>query len=274
MPDIYAYDNFRSLLADLYGQYCAEHARTTARSFAAAAGFSNPGFYNDVVRGVRKLSRDAVGKIVNVYQFNAKQAEFFRLLVDYGQEKDPALREQAYSRLQARRSRSRFARLQPDKARYYEDISYSLVRSAVDAGHSVNEEGLVAFLKGKLPAQQVRACLRELVEWGLVLRAANGVLSVADKFVEPAPTLGLQVRRLNRQWLKQAEAALDTVEPAQRHISTLLLSVSSATQQKILERIAAFRTELFDLAQADGSPDQVVQFSVAFFSHCGPESRP
>jgi uncharacterized protein (TIGR02147 family) len=270
MVDIYAYDDFRKLLADLYEERKRLHPGTSARSFAAEAGFSNPGFLNDVVRGVRKLSREAQAKVAVVFGFQAKQAEFFRLLVEYGQEKDAALREQVRGKLQARRARSSFARMQPDKARYYEDVAYPLVRSAVDAGR-FSEDALVAFLKGKVPATQVRLCLRELLQWGLVRRDAQGLFAVAEKFVEPAPTLGLQVRRLNREWLRQGEKALDALPAEKRHISTMLLTVGPATHQKIQERIQMFRAELFALAQADEHPDRVVQMSLAYFPHCGPE---
>jgi len=271
MVDIYAYDDFRKLLADLYVQFKELHPATSARSFAALAGFSNPGFFNDVVRGARKLSREAQAKLIAVFSFNAKQAEFFRLLVEYGQEKDPALRERVRDRLQARRSRSSFARLQPDKVRYYEDVAFPLVRSAVDAGAFCDEDSLVAFLKGKLPATQVRQSLRLLLDWGLVRFDAKRVLVVADKFVEPAPTLGLQVRRLNRAWLREAEKALDEVDPSRRHISTMLLTVGAETHRKILERIQTFRADLFALAEADSAPDRVVQLSVCYFPHCGAE---
>ena len=273
MINLYAYDDYRKLLADLYQQYCEDHPGTSARRFAAAAGFSNPGFYNDVVRGVRKLSREATAKLIAVFGWNAKQAEFFRLLVEWGQEKDPSIREQVYAKLQSRRSRSLFARMQPDKARYYQDISYPLVRSAVDAGRFSQEDELVRLFKGKMSATLVRQALRDLLDWGLVVRDAHGVFQVVDKFVEPAPTMGLQVRRLNAEWLKQGELALDSIPPEKRHISTMLLTVGPETHRKILDRIAAFRTELFELAQSDSSVDRVVQMSMAYFTHCGSEDE-
>lgn len=271
MIDLYAYDDFRKLLADLYEERRLAFPETTARSFAAEAGFSNPGFLNDVVRGARKLSREAQSKVIAVFNFSAKQAEFFRLLVEFGQEKDPSLREQIHEKLQMRRTRSRFARLQPDKARYYEDVAYALVRSAVDAGKFSTEDQVVAFLKRKLPATKVRQCLKELLDWQLVRRGAGGFWEVADKFVEPAPTLGLQVRRLNREWLREAASALDSVSPEKRHISTMLLSVGPDTHRQITEKIKAFRAELFAMAEADPTPDRVVQLSLAYFPHCGNE---
>jgi uncharacterized protein (TIGR02147 family) len=271
MIDLYAYDDFRKLLSDLYEARRQERPETTARLFAAETGFSNPGFYNDVVRGVRRLSREAMQKIISVYGWNSKQAEFFRLLVEYGQEKDPALREEIRGRLRARQSRSRFARLSPEKSRYYENIAYPLVRSSVDAGHFRLENELVAFWKGKLSPTQVRHALKDLLDWGIVRRSASGFFEVADKFVEPAPTMGLQVRRLNREWIREGEKALDTRTPEKRHISTMLLTVGPETHQKILERIQAFREELFTLAEKDPKPDRVIQLSLLYFPQGGLE---
>ena len=269
MIDIYAYDDFRKLLSDLYEERRKEIPTTTARTFAAAARFSNPGFYHDVIRGARGLSREALSKIIAVYGFNGKQSEYFRLLVEYGQEKNAALREEVRQRLVSRRSRSRFARLQPEKARYYEDIAYPLVRTSVDAGHFCDEEDAVTFWKGRIPAIKVRHCLQDLLEWGLVRRSSMGFLDVVDKFVEPASTLGMQVRRLNREWIREGEKALDSIPPEDRHISTMLLSIGPETQKKILDRIRTFREELFSIAEKDGAPDRVVQLSLLYFPQGG-----
>ena len=47
--DIYAYDDFRLFLKDRYEAWKREDPEGSARGFARKAGFTNPGFFNDVI---------------------------------------------------------------------------------------------------------------------------------------------------------------------------------------------------------------------------------
>ena len=51
--NIYAYDDFRLYLDDRYEALKKSDPDCSARNFARAAGFSNPGFFNDVIKGRR-----------------------------------------------------------------------------------------------------------------------------------------------------------------------------------------------------------------------------
>ena len=81
--NIYEYDDFRLYLQHCYEQRCKEDPSYTCRKFAAEASFTNPGFLNDVIKGRRKLSREAVGKMIRVFGLSEIEADFFRLLVAY-----------------------------------------------------------------------------------------------------------------------------------------------------------------------------------------------
>ena len=85
--DIYPYEDFRKYLQDAFAEKRKQEGRLTARLFAAAAGFSNPGFFNDVVKGTRTLSESATEKMIAAFGLKPNEAEYFKLLVEYGQSK-------------------------------------------------------------------------------------------------------------------------------------------------------------------------------------------
>jgi uncharacterized protein (TIGR02147 family) len=268
--DIYQYEDFRKALADLWRAKCEVDPDLTHRAFAKAAGFSNPGFLGDVLRGRRKLSEEAVGKMVKGFALRGSDAEFFRLLVKHNQAKASEDREEYWRQILTRRSRSSFVKMNPALSRYYQDHRYPLVRAALQCLEWKGDGArLGAFVDPPLAPAVAAKLAQDLVEWGLVKVDAQGVHRVTDSFVEPPATMLEQVRQLNRTWISQGAEAIGRFQPSQRHVSTILLTVSESTRREVERRIEKLRQDVFELLRADQKPDRIHQLSIQFF----PRSR-
>ena len=101
--NIYEYDDFRLYLKDRYQEKCANDPTYSYRKFAVEATFTNPGFLNDIIKGRRKLSNEAIEKMIKVFHLSEIEAEFFRLLVAYRQTKDEERQQELYRRILFRR---------------------------------------------------------------------------------------------------------------------------------------------------------------------------
>ncbi len=272
--DIYQYEDYRLFLADSFAARKADDPDYTHRKLAAAAGFSNPGFFNDVVKGRRTLSDTAITKMAQAFELKGGAAEYFQLLVAYGQSKRPEERQELYEKMLFRRNRSSFVRLNPTNSKYYQDYHYPLIRSAIAVfDFRGNYEELARFIRPPLPVNTVKRCVRELCEWGLVQQSADGKYTVANRNQEPAASMNDLVKRLNREWVIQAADALFTYSKTERHISSGLLSVSQNTAQEIFKRIDAFREEIIDLARREENPEQVLQFNIQLFPRTAARAR-
>ena len=269
--DIYQYEDFRRFLGDSFeekrkSRMGSPEGKFTHRQLAAEAGFTNPGYFNDVVKGRRPLSGNAAEKLAGVFGLKAGEAEYFRLLVAYGQSKDPEERQDLYQQMLFRRNRSTFVRLNPVNSKYYQDWHYPLIRSAVQVfDFRGNYEELARFIRPPIPVATVKKCVRELCEWGLLTQDAAGRYRPSHRNQEPAPSLHDLVKRLNREWVVQAAEALFTFPKEERHISSGLLTVGGDTYQEIMRRIEAFREEIFALARKEENPDRVMQFNIQYF---------
>lgn len=269
--DVYQYEDFRKFLEDSFEEKRKDRldaggGKYTHRLLAAEAGFSNPGYFNDVIKGRRPLSGKAMDKLIGVFGLKAGEAEYFRLLCAYGQGKDAAERQEIYQQMLFRRNRSTFVRLNPVNSKYYQDWHYPLIRSAVQVfDFRGNYEDLARFIRPPVPVATVKKCVRELCEWGLLTQDADGRYRPAHKNQEPAPSLGDLVKRLNREWVVQAADALFAFPKEERHISSGMLTVGGETYQEIMRRIEAFREEIFTLARKEEKPDRVMQFNIQYF---------
>ena len=264
--DIYRYDDFRIFLYDCYEQKKANDADYSYRVFAKEAGFSNPGFLNDVLKGRRKLSKDATAKMCNAFNLTPIETAYFELLVQYGQIKDDSKRAEVYKNILSRRNKSAFTRLDPLHAKYYQDYRYPLVRCAIEASDFCGDyDNLAEFFDPPLPTALVKKIVRDLCDWGLVKQHADGQYILMQKLIEPPDTLRHLVRELNGEWIKHGYEALRRLPSDKRQISSLLVSISEEKYKLIEDKIQALRNEIFSIAQNDTNPQKVMQLNIQLF---------
>lgn len=263
--DIYQYEDYRLYLSDMYEGEKKKDS-FSCRKFAVRAGFSNPNYINDVIKGRRRLSADAVEKVISVFSLVPHEAEFFRLLVQYAHTKKTEEKDRLYQTIVYRRSRSAFAKINPELSKYYQDYRYSLIRNALMVIEYTGDPNQIAkFLVPTIPANIVKKLVKDLVDWKIMAIGDDGRYRVTDKFVEPSPKLTAQVRQTNKEWLKQAQEALMLQSVDERHISSMLLSVSEKVREDILDKIETFRNEVWDMVQNDSrDPDSVMLLNLQF----------
>jgi uncharacterized protein (TIGR02147 family) len=266
-PNIYRYDDFRVFLKEVFGYRKAQDEEYSYRKFAKDAGIANPGYLLDVIVGKRTLSDNAVKKTAAAFGLNEAETEFFTLLVDFGQSKKDAKRQEIYQEILYRRNRSRFARMSPSLVKYYQDYHYPLVYSALHALEFRGDyESFGGAFDPAIPPAALKKFIRDLCEWDLVKQQADGRYTVTEAFVEPPETMGALVRRLNREWILQSAESLFRHPPEDRHVSTLLLSVSDGTRKRLREEIERFRREVLDIvSQDEAKPTGLMQLSLQYF---------
>lgn len=266
-PNIYRYDDFRLFLKDSFQARKELDAEYSYRKFARDAGISNPGYLLDVIVGKRTLSEAAFAKTVKAFELDEAASEFFKLLVDFGQTKKEAKRQEIYQEILYRRNRSRFARLSPKLVKYYQDFHYPLVRCAIEAFDFRGDYDTLggAFDPPIAPAA-LKKYVRDLCEWDLVRQSPEGRYTVTESFVEPPATMAALVRRLNREWILQAADAPFRYPAEERHVSTMLLMVGEATRKVLRDKIETFRQEVLQIVEKDkASASGIMQLSLQYF---------
>jgi len=249
--DIYQYEDYRQYLHDRFKEK-SSGSSFSWRKFSREAGIANPGYMNDVIKGKRRLSRDAASKVVRYLSLPPHEVDYFNLLVALAHARKIPEKDRIYKKIAARRSRSAFAQMNPALVKYYQDYRYPLVRCALMAeGCHGNPSHVAKFCRPQLSVSAVKRILKDLLVWGLVKIDGNGRYSVTDKFITPSPKLGALVRQMNREWIRQAGDSLETLGPEERHIASMLLCVSSKLRDKIRKRIESFRSEIWDLVKND-----------------------
>lgn len=265
--DIYSYEDYRAFLQDSFLERKEADPDFTHRKLAAAGGISNPGFFNEVVKGRRDVTEEATEKFCKAFGWKDNEAEYFKLLVAHNQSQDPEEKDELLRKMQFRRGRSAFARTNPGAIRYYQDSSYALVRAALRVLDFRGEwERLARFLNPPLAVPLVKRCVRDLCEWGLVKQGPDGRYAVTSNFLEPGPNMEEALKRLHREWIQQAAVTLEAFPKADRHISSALITVSEKGYRDLMKRVEAFRHEILEVVKRESrNPERVVQLNIQLF---------
>jgi uncharacterized protein (TIGR02147 family) len=269
-PDIYRYDDFKAFLKDSFEAKVREETEAgrkySQRAFAREAGFANPGYFNDVLKGFKPLSENAIDKMAAVFGMKPHEIEFLKLLTEYGQARTVDKKDAFYKQILSRRNRSKFTRLNPALSKYYQDVRYALVRGAIEVlDFRGDYESLAAFLDPPVPVAVVKGLVRELCEWKLVEQDVDGRYRTTRSIVEPSAALVGMSRAMNAEWLQLAREALHRIPKEERHVSTMVVNISDTLHAEILERIERFREEIFRRVEEDKSgPRRIQQLTVAY----------
>lgn len=262
-PSVYQYVDYRAFLKDRFLWQQSQDSSFSQRKLARTAGFANPGFFNEVIQGRRKLSAAAVERMASGLGLETNEAEFLRVLVDFIEAKNLGDRENAHHKMEQRRNRHFFRRLSQSQSKYYMDFNYPLVRAAIEACDFRGDYRVLGdFLRPPMTAESVKRYVRDLCEWGLVSQNREGKYVVTHSYLEPPEEMRDAILRLQQAWLSQTVLHLNSVPSDERHVSSALLTVSETTYNAILKHIEKVRAEILKMVREDKHVDRVVLFNI------------
>jgi hypothetical protein len=103
--DVFRYEDYRAFLRDRFIGMQAMDPSFSQRGLARKAGIANPGFFNEVIKGRRRLSPAAALKMANGLVLTEAETEFFSCLVEYAETREPRAKFVAGKRLIVMRNR-------------------------------------------------------------------------------------------------------------------------------------------------------------------------
>lgn len=97
--DVFGYEDYRLFLRDRFAEMQMLHPGFSQRGLARKAAIANPGFFNEVIKGRRRLSPAAAVKMAMGLDLTAEQAEFFYVLVECTETREPRIKMAGNRRL-------------------------------------------------------------------------------------------------------------------------------------------------------------------------------
>jgi uncharacterized protein (TIGR02147 family) len=271
MNDIFAYTDYRKLLADYYKAHKRNNPGFSYQVFAEKAGFPNRGFLYNVITGLKHLSKSSAVKLSQAMKLTAIEADFFENLVSWNKAKNLRERNYYFEKLNAIKCRkpksALVCELQKDQHEFYSSWYLSAIRSLIDMYPFKDDYAWLAKnLYPPIRPLQAKRAVRLLEKLCMIKKGTDDVYEISNKTITASKEI-IQLGFLNfqRQSAELGLKAIEELPKEKRNVSGLTMGISRASYEMICAEIEEFQSKLQTIAEQDSGADNVYQLNFQFF---------
>jgi uncharacterized protein (TIGR02147 family) len=264
--NIYQFDDYRELIGALISQRRKEKKIFSYRWFSQRAGLSAPNFLNLVVKGKRHLSTDSVEKVIEIFQLNREEAEFFRHLVHFNKAKTLSEKEHfALQLIKLRKFQKEFP-LSRDQFDYYAKWQHIPIRETLNLCQPPRTEAEISeLLIPGVSCGDVRAALEKLQTLDMIAPDQQGWKVRQESVTTGHKFSSYGVVQFHKKMLALAAESLDRFPSNEREISSVTIGCSQETFARIKKLIEDFRSQLMTIAEEDRNKERIYQIGLQLF---------
>lgn len=266
--NIFLYSDFRPYLKDLVQELKKLRKGFTMRYFAEMAGFGSPSYLKMVMDGERTLTKKSIDKFCDTLEIKGREREYFILLVDFNQSKDPDEKRALYEQLKKLRPRVTFSKLKKDQRRYLENDYYACIREMVLLkDFKEDAKWIAAKCLPRISPAEAREALTTLLDLNLLKHDESGKLIQSEPVVDTGPNNEMiEAFSFHEAVLNKARKYLSYLEQEKRNFNALTIPIPSHLEPEINKRMDSFLDEILELINAEGLHyDSVYQMNMQFF---------
>ena len=265
MKPVMEYQNFRIFMRDFYTDRKMRSGYTW-RDFAKAAGYSSPVFLKLVCDGKANLSKVGVERVAQAIGLAGVDLQYFRLLVDFNQEKDSVTKKAVFKEMRTLAKENSMALVGEDQFDYYESWVNAVVRELVPQMHGATPSQIADNLAFETQTAEVKKALALLQKVGLLKKSDEGYEQAAKAITTGnLEVASLSVREMHRQMGELAVRALDEIPVKERDISGLTLGISENAYYRITKELADFRRRITSIVLDDSGESRVYRLNLQLF---------
>jgi uncharacterized protein (TIGR02147 family) len=265
MKPVMEYQNYRVYIRDYYAERKVRSGFTW-RDFAKAAGYSSPVFLKLVCDGKSNLSEVGVERVASAMGLVGVDLQYFRLLVEFNQEKDSAKKKVIFKKMREVAKEGSMEIVGEDQFDYYESWLNPVVREMAPQMGDATPAQIADKIAFGTQTAEVKKALSLLQKVGLLKKGERGFEQAAKSITTGNLEIAsLSVREMHRQMGELAVRALDEIPVKERDISGLTLGVSENAFFRISQEIADFRRRISSIVMEDTGENRVYRLNVQLF---------
>jgi uncharacterized protein (TIGR02147 family) len=259
LPSVFGYLDHRVFLREWFDTKKELTPSYSYRVFARKAGFASHAFFSEVMQGRRNLSEDSIEKFLLALGLIGLAADFFRLLVHYGQESNPARREDLLGELLRTQATLAVGRVGKKQEAYFSHWIHPVVRELAVQMPDSSPEAIASRLTPAANMDEIRHSLELLETLGLLEKNTAGGWSYGiGARLTPGDVPHEILRSLKRQYLMAVQDRIATGSDPDVHASSVILSVSRSRMGKIRDLLEKTRKEILAETSTDDDPTERV----------------
>jgi uncharacterized protein (TIGR02147 family) len=271
MPNVFEYTDYRRYLSDWFEEKKKAQPSFSYTSFAQKAGFSDRGFFHNVIHGKRGLTKESLIKVSQAIGHSKAEGEYFENLVYFNKSGDLKGRNYFYEKLNGVKSTEKTAvkaqQTRKDQYAFYSQWYHAAVRSLIDMYPFRDDyRWLAKNVFPPITPKQAKQSVQLLEKLGLIERQKNGTFRLTSKSITTGSEIvSLAVQNFHKEALDLAKNALEKTPIDKRNITGLTLGISEKTYLKLCEEIRQFRSKIVRIVEQDEEADRTYQLTFNLF---------
>lgn len=249
--DITKYTDYVPYIVDLI-QYKREVSRFSYRAFCRKSGFKSPTYLKWVIEGVRPIALKSVHKFIAGLSLDKREAQYFTLIVNYKETKDPQTKRFYYEQMLSWQKRH-IGTNTKDAYEYLSHWYYIAIRELIASNDFKDDPGWIRDrLGGNLTLWDVKNGLATLERLKLIKRDSKGKRQQTSKDLHTESTVkSLAAYSYHTEMLDLAEQALTNCKAGERNYQSLVTLVDRKTYEGLNVRVQQFHKELVEYLQKE-----------------------
>ncbi len=264
MKSIFTYTDYRAYLKDALREKQAKNPSFSYRLAAAGMGIGS-GTLSRILNGSRHIGPELLPKTVALLGIKRREAEYFRLLVEFQSTKNEQRKVQCYNELLKMRC-CRGALVSGEKYRFFENWYHvALFELLRIVGENDAELLNSLFIKpvGKVKIKKALELLRSL---GYITQRPDNKIYTTEPFLTTGDVWeNMAVHRFQEEVSKLASEAINMLPKEERDFSTLTMALSTEAFGKVREVIKKARAEIAEIERKCNNPQRVYQINFQCF---------
>ncbi len=251
--NIFNYFSYKEYLDAVYKHLKKECIGFSHRTFSKQAGISSPNYLFRILKGERNLTLKYLPNFSKALKLSTNEQKYFEVLVQFNNEKSSQAKEELLRKLLTLRCSQSEYKIEDKKLLFFSNWYYPVIRELViilDFKEDYNLLGRSCI--PKITAVQAKNAVKYLVNNGFVEKDKNGRYFYANPVVSTGPEVNSTIlRKYHKQTILQCADTLNKIDPSERDITSLTMSISKETFTKMKLEMQSFRKRLLAMAKTD-----------------------
>jgi uncharacterized protein (TIGR02147 family) len=266
MKPIFEYSDYHLFLHDYLLDARSQGVLLTYEELGRRVGFTSKGFVTQIIQGKCNIPKDKIRKFGQALRLTKKEQGYFELLVRFDQAKTHRAKNESFQKLVSR-FKSRIRHMGPDKYDFYSAWHYSAIRSLLAYYPFTGDyKKLARLLTPEITPGQAKKAIKLLERLSLIVKKEDGYYHLTDRILSTGDSVGsVAIVNFQQATMDLAKESLERFPKERRDSSTLTLGLSEEGYRAAIEKIAALRKGLLDIARFDRKIDRVIQVNLHAF---------
>lgn len=273
LEPIWSHTDYRKWMrAWLESQRLARPSVVSSRWMALRLSI-DPSLLSKILAAERHLATSHIEPICELTGLSGDEAEYFRILVQYGKAKGHKEAQSCFRRMAQLRKISPVP-LEGVQSAYWQNWENVAIRELLSCGDVKDDpEAIGRRIRPTLSPRRVRQSLSTLSELGLATLDERGIWRRTEPFLRDGPNVDPAVlRHFHKEGLLLAAEAIESIPKELRDLSSLTLAIPENGYPQVVELLKEFRQRILATISGMDKPDRVYQLGLHLIPRALPDS--